>query len=93
VSDKISSIGLERAKKLDDNREWNLRDMCEYIVQEIDKGDTDLANAKHALLIYETDKDEDASSYIWHVAMKCNFSDRLELCNWHLHFLMKEWTS
>ena len=93
MTDKVVSMGLARAKKLDDNRQWNLRDMCEYIIQEIDNGDTDLENSTKALLIYETPQSDEGESCIWHIGMKINFSDRLELCNWHLHFLMNEWSA
>ena len=87
----LGNMRIARAKKHEDNREWNLRDMCEYIIAEIDNGDEDLKNSQHALLIYETAEREDGSSNIWHVAMKCNFSDRLELVSWHKHFLFGEW--
>lgn len=88
--DKPTNIRIARAKKMDDNREWSLRDMCEYIIREIDNGDTDLGEAEKALLIYET-KAKDGESNIWHVAMNVTFSDRLELCEWHKHFLFMDW--
>lgn len=87
---KPTNIRIARAKKHDDNRAWNLRDMCEYVIQEIDKGDTDLRDAQKALLIYETKTDE-GSSNIHHVGMKVTFRDRLELIEWHKHFLFDEW--
>lgn len=70
-----------------------MRDMCEYIIHEIDNGDKDLANAQHALLIYETEQDDDGGSHIWHLAVKANFEDRLQLCEWHKYFLFKDWES
>lgn len=91
MSDAPANIRIARAKKSGDNREWNLRDMCEYIIHEIDNGDDGLKNAQTALLIYETETDEDGASNIWHLAMKANFRERLELIEWHKHFLFEEW--
>ena len=85
------NLRLERAKRNDDNREWTMRDMCEYIIHEIDNGDKDLENASRAVLIYETEQDKEGASNIWHLAMKANFSDRLELIEWHKFFLFEDW--
>ena len=88
---KISSINIARVVRDNDNNKWSLREMCEYIIDQIDNGDEGLKNAGHALLIYETAPADDNSTHIWHLAMKANYATRLELIEWHKHFLFKEW--